>query len=537
MNEQQRYQELYQSLLINNKLMYAGHILERAAELFGSKCAIVSSTMRLNFRDLFAAALLVSRHLIKKGVKQGDKIMITYENSPMYYIAYYGIWQIGAVVVPVNNLLHANELEHIIANAAPHGLVISTLMHKTFSSVIGSIPLIITEEQLDNIILEEAIPTQLVHTYLHAQEPNALSVLLYTSGTTGMPKGVMLSSRNILTNMLQGAARFNSDPQDSVLVSLPLFHSYSQNTCLWMPALLGVTVIVIKKIDRTSLLEGLSYKPTIIVGIPQLYGLFCLMRTAPFDNVRFFMCGGDALPDRIRMGFELIYHRKLCNGYGLTETSPFISADLDDVFRPTDSVGTPVINLRAELRDDDIIVATDTVGARTAGTNVVDNNAVGVLWVKGPNIMLGYYNNQAMTDEMINDGWLNTGDLARFDHHGKIVLAGRQKDLIKYKGMKIYPTEIENVLMKHSSVLAVGVIGRAYEHEEIPIAYIASRSATTDEEKQILEKELRALCTEHLAAYEIPKVFIIKRELPTTATGKVSKKVLKAQDRVTVSND
>jgi len=516
MNERERYQELYQSLMRNDKPGYPGHLLERAAKLYDTKLAIIDGTTRITFSELFSQALRVSAFLKQSGIKKGDRVMILYENSVRFYQAYHGIWQMGAVVVPVNNFLHPRELHHVIANAEPNALIISDDLFTKYNEAITSIPLVITGKDLANIIQQEPVAPERIPSLLDSQDPKDMCVLLYTSGTTGMPKGVMLSATNVMMNMLQGAARFQAEPNDSVLVALPLFHSYSQNTCIWMTALLGITVIIVAKINRKALREGLEHKPTLVTGIPQFYGLFCLMKTAKFDQVRYFISGGDVLPDRIRMGFELIYRRKLCNGYGLSETSPFISADLEDVTRPTDTVGRPLIDVEVQMRDEE--------------GNIMPEGSVGVLWVRGPNIMLGYYKNPEMTAEMIVDGWLNTGDLARITPEGKLILCGRQKDLIKSKGMKIYPYVIENILMKHPAVTAAGVIGKTDGgDEEFPAAYIAAPSVKTHEEKKALEDALRTLCRDNLAPYEIPRIFEIRSSLPTTATGKVNKKELRKE--------
>jgi long-chain acyl-CoA synthetase len=504
MNEHHHYQNLYEAIHHNGTLMYAGHLLKRAAHLWPESVAVICQDVEITYENLYLSALRVSQALHDAGIGLDKRVMLLYENSINFYIAYYGIWQLGAVVVPVNTMLHSAELEHILKNAQPHGVIISSTLYTKFESVIKSVPLIITEKDLSSIDMgpefdESKLPTR---------DPDELSVLLYTSGTTGIPKGVMLSSRNILMNCIQGGARFSITSADRAFAALPLFHSYTQNTCMWLCTLLGTTTIIVPKIERKLLLQGLKHKPTFILGIPQLYGLFCLMRKAPFGSVRYFVSGGDALPDRIRAGFELIYNRKICNGYGLTESSPFISVDIDDMLKPPETVGAPFIGIQCQIRDD-------------KGT-VLDHKKVGVLWIKGENVMLGYYDNPESTAAVIVDGWLNTGDLAMITTGNKIVLSGREKDLIKSKGIKVYPQEIENVLMGHPKILAAAVIGQIRDDEEVPVAYVVARHP---DEK--LEQELRDLCASKLASYEIPRAFIIKEQLPTTATGKIDKKVLK----------
>jgi long-chain acyl-CoA synthetase len=321
----------------------------------------------------------------------------------------------------------------------------------------------------------------------------------------------MLSSRNIMTSIGQGLARFRWLVEgERIFGPLPLFHSFAQNTCVWSGLYAGCTVILIPKIERKYILEGLAQRPTIFLGVPALYGLLCLLKTAPLESVRAFVCGGDALPDKIRSAFALVYQRKLFNGYGLTETSPTIAIDLDDTTEPTNNVGQPVVGLECAVRDDH-------------GTDL-PHGAIGQLWVRGDNVMLGYYNAPEMTQSVIKDGWFATGDLVYLDPKGKIVISGRSKDLIINKGINIYPQEIENVILLHPNVIRAGVIGKVDEAVgEIPIAFVQIREK--DEE---MAKSLKELCLKNLAAYKVPRQFICSVDpLPITATGKVDKKVLK----------
>lgn len=228
------------------------------------------------------------------------------------------------------------------------------------------------------------------------------------------------------------------------------------------------------------------------------------MKTLPMDHVRYMISGGDALPDKIRMYVELLYGRKLCNGYGLSETSPFIAVDFDDTVSPTHTVGKPLAQIQCQIRDGD---------------------PIGTLWIKGPNIMLGYYNAPQATQQILQDGWLDTGDLARIDAFGKIVICGRAKDIIVNKGIKIYPQEIETLLMSHPLVTMVAVIGVGeHDADQYPLAYVVLKEST----KNALDV-LYQFCQQNLASYKIPRQFIIVDELPLTATGKINKKLLKEQ--------
>lgn len=294
---------------------------------------------------------------------------------------------------------------------------------------------------------------------------------------------------------------------------LPLFHSFAQNTCVWTALFSGCSVVVVPKIDRRGIFEGLKHNPTIFLGVPALYGLLCLLKTAPISNVDFFICGGDALPDKIRAGFELIYRRKLCNGYGLTETSPLISIDLEDVSEPTNNIGKPAIGVSCSIRD--------------AQGNKLSHGEIGTLWVKGDNIMMGYYNAPEKTEEVLKDGWFCTGDSAKLDDNGKLLICGRDKDLIIHKGLNIYPQEIENIILGHMAVMFAGVIGKQDEmHGEISIAFVQLQPGKSSKG---MDKVLRELCKKNLATYKIPRQFIFVTDMPLTATKKVDKKILRAQ--------
>ena len=272
-----------------------------------------------------------------------------------------------------------------------------------------------------------------------------------------------------MTSVAQGMARlrFGMLGRERVFGVLPLFHSFAQFACVWAPIFAGCATIIVPKIDRRRIIEALKHKPTIFLGVPALYGLLCLMKTAPLDGVKYFVSGGDALPDKIRSYFALLYGRKICSGYGLTETSPLISIDLDDVTAPTSTVGKPVLGIECAIKDEQ--------------GNDVQPDQVGELWVRGDNIMLGYYN---------------------------------------------APEATQKVMLTHANVIRAAVIGRKDEQlGEIPIAYVQLRK-----EGDTIARELKQLCKNNLAAYKTPREFhTTTKNLPTTATGKVNKKALKAE--------
>jgi long-chain acyl-CoA synthetase len=509
--EQKKFKQCYESMHTNGTLLPVGHLLHRIARLNPHHTALIHENRTITYRSLYGCALMFSKVLTDRGVKPRDRVILLFENSLEFYAAYFGILQIGAVVVPLNIFLQDREIAHVLADAQPSCVVASsTFVDRIRALENGTNMRILTEH---DIIIHDSVFQSASHVSLFSLDPDELTVLLYTSGTTGLPKGVMLSSNNIMTNIAQGYARFPLVGQERILGVLPLFHSFAQTASIWIPFFLGYTVILVSKIDRHCITRSLANEPTIFVGVPALYGLLCLMRTADLASIRLFVSGGDALVPRIASAFALLYRRKICSGYGLTETSPLVAVSFDDIMQPSNAVGKPLHGIVYAFKDEH--------------GNDVPNGTIGELWLSGGNIMLGYYNAPEMTQQVITNGWFRTGDLAYLDQKGVLIIAGRTKDLIINKGFNIYPQEIESIIASHLDVIRVGVIGSPDPlGGEIPIAYVQVKNLTPT-----ISKELRDLCMKNLASYKVPRDFIISTdELPTTATGKVNKKQLRSQN-------
>lgn len=491
---------------------WAGELLVRAERNFGDRLALESITENLTYRDLFLRVADLASHYRSLGVVPGDRVMLYVENSLEFYFFYYAAWHCGATVIPVNTFLHEKELAHVIADAQPKIIAVNAKNKEFIARLSAEHGIVLVDESVITpqsifVSVEEALHS----VPLWAQTAESTAVILYTSGTSGSPKGVMLSSRNILTNAAQASSRLQTitTTYEKFFGILPLFHAFAQCACLWVPVMVGSSVIVINKIDRSLILEGLKKQPTVFFGFPALFGLLCLMRTASLDSVKLFVSGADAMPDRIRVAFALLYGRRISSGYGLTEASPVIAIHHSNEEQPSNNVGIPVAGIEVQVRSET--------------GEVLPAHKVGILWVKGGNIMQGYYNAPEATAKVLVDGWLNTGDLVSLDDDGSITMQGRSKDLIIHKGFNIYPQEVENVILKHPSVMRAAVIGVEDPAGQIPIAYVAFREG----QPPLFEKELRELCSEHLASYKIPRRFVCRDDLPLTATGKIDKKQLR----------
>lgn len=509
MSKQERFDFFYNQMLQDDKIIYAGKMLQKAYEKFPRNIALICQDREITYTELYLYACRFSEKLKKNGVESGDRVLIFFRNSFEFYVAYFGAWQVGAVVAPLNIFLKEKELAHIVRDSQAKLAVVDFQKLDLFK---GFGIALFTQKDLElDHEFDLASSKEYENFEIPSRDSEQMAALLYTSGTTGLPKGVMLSSKNIMTNVAQAFSIMPFAESKRIFCILPLFHCFAQNTCVWSALCAGCAVIVVPKITRKEIMRGLKHKPDIFLGVPALYGLLCLLKTVPLESVEYFVSGGDALPDKIRAGFALVYGRKLCNGYGLTETSPLISVDFEDVTVPTSNVGKPVIGIECVIKGQD-------------GT-VLSQGQIGELLIKGDNVMVGYYNEPQKTKEVLKDGWLITGDLAKFDENGKLIICGRLKDVIIHKGMNIYPQEIENVILKHRAVLQVGVIGKNdNSYGQVPIAVIKLRV-----KHEFIEDQLRNLCVTELAAYKVPRKFIVVKDMPLTATGKIDKISLKKQ--------
>jgi long-chain acyl-CoA synthetase len=492
-----------------------GFFLKAACE-HGISTEFIYKEKTIAIGTLYKKVATIQTMLQEKGIQKADRVMIFIPNCIAFYGAYYAVLQTGAIVIPINTFLADPELEHIIQDA--EGSMMITIgseydrLEKMCAAINKNMVVLSLDEQLEDIQESSSVPI------IVKRNENDLAVILYTSGTTGVPKGVALSSKNILTNMLQTYTRLFSEKlsvKHTLIAALPLFHSFSQNTCVFSSVYLGASIVLLPKIERRLLLDALKkYKPTIFLGVPALYGLLCLLKNAYLDSIQIFVAGGDALSNRIRQAFALMYNRKICNGYGLSEASPVIAVNLTDEISESGCVGMVLPGINYEIRDEK--------------NNELLPGEIGNLHVSGDNIMLGYYKAEELTQKVLQNGWLDTGDRAYINHIGHIVLVGREKELIKYKGINVYPQEIENVIAMDEAVIRVGVVGKKSDQlaEEYPIAYVQIRAECKDNIDEI-KKRIQSLCKERLANYKVPKEFFCTTEhLPTTVTGKVDKKNL-----------
>lgn len=361
-----------------------------------------------------------------------------------------------------------------------------------------------------------------------ASNPADLAVILYTSGTTGFPKGAMLSQQNLIANAQDSATAIKASSKDTFICILPLFHSFAATVCMNLPILIGAKIVMMKSVrpfkriirairrNRVSIFVGIPSMYTILKNI-KLPKIFQTPLIKLFNPVRVCISGAAALPQDTFYGFEKKFRIPLLEGYGLTEASPVVTLNPLTAMRKAGSIGLS-LSKNIELRIVDDL------------NRLLGQGEVGELLVKGPNVMQGYFRKEEATREALKDSWLYTGDLAKFDAEGYVYIVGRKKEMINVRGLNVYPREIEEVLYQNPKIKEAAVIGIIDEHKgEVPKGFLVLQDGL-----QATEHEFIQYLRQRLAPYKIPKYIEFRDSLPKNATGKILKRVLVAAEQAKV---
>lgn len=511
-------------------------LLESSAERHPDRAAIVFADTTLTYAQVDNGANQVANLLIERGVEPGDKVALSCPNLPHFSIIYYGILKAGATVVPLNVLLKSREVAYHLADS-------DAVAYFAFE---GTADLPIGEAARDGfeatdscrefflITLDPTAPTspqgpEHYAPLVAAQPPvfetidrddDDTAVILYTSGTTGQPKGAELRHRNMRDNALAGRDLFavDVDTPDTYLCVLPLFHSFGQTVIQNGAFAFGGTVVMLPRFEAEAAISlMLREKVTFFAGVPTMYwGLLgALTEDVPVDKIaaslRVAVAGGSALPNEIHKSFKERFGVTILEGYGLSETSPVASFSVLREEPRVGSIGRPIPGVKMKLINDDWSDVPH------------DPEAIGEIAIKGHNVMKGYHGRPRATAEAIQDGWFRTGDLARKDDDGYYYIVDRSKDMIIRGGYNVYPRELEEVLMAHPAVSLVAVIGVPHEShgEEIKAVVVKNPGHAG-----VTAQELVAWSKGQFAAYKYPRVVEFRDELPMTSTGKILKREL-----------
>ena len=519
-------------------------LVEHRAQLTPDLAAMTFQGVHTTYAQLNEAAARVAGVLVELGIAPGDNVALSCPNCPWFPIAYFGILKAGAVVVPLNILLKPREVAYHLTDSAAKAMLafegtpelpIGATARTACEQAGCAILLVLTADPASTNVAAPAKPLgllmrqQSVPFETRRRQPEDTAVILYTSGTTGHPKGAELTHDNMLSNAVTtfhmlAPAMQGALTQETELVTLPLFHSTAQtcqmNACLYG----GVRFVMLPRFDPAAVLETMAAeKVGFWIGVPTMYWAlleYAAARTTPIasvsEHLRVCVSGGAPMPVEVLTRFEATFGVRVLEGYGLSETAPVVSFNQLQKPSKPGTVGLPVFGVDVRCVDDDGRPV--TTGER------------GEIVVRGPNVMKGYYNRPEATDEVMRQGWFHTGDIGVIDEDGYLSIVDRKKDMILRGGFNVYPRELEEVLMTHPAVSLVAVVGvpDARLGEEVK-AFVVKRPGNTTSEDEIL-----AWGREQFASYKYPRVVEFLPNLPMNASGKIMKRELRARSQARV---
>jgi len=480
------------------------------------KTAIIFNDERISYSELDDRVRAFANFLKGKGITRGDKVMLNAGNCPEFVYIYFGTVRNAAIIVPVNPMLTPTELTYIAKDSESKYLIIKeeilTKLGHTEESLSEQLGL--TVFALNEAFVAEALAAPRDDFDLIA-DMQELSTFLYTSGTTGYPKAVMLSHFNLIANSWQNKLALETVPEDIFVCVLPMFHVFACTAAVLMPLFIGGTVVIIETFQPKSVISGLlEHSATVFFGVPAMYMVFIEAgkNNIFFPKLRLAISGGAPLPIDIYHKSKEIAHLPIIEGYGLTEASPSSAFNPPSGIHKPGSIGLALVEL-------DAIIGGENDEELPIGE-------VGELLLRGPNVMKGYYNKPEETAETLKNGWLHTGDLAKMDEDRYIYIVDRKKDMIIVAGLNVYPREIEEALYQHPKVRDAAVVGEEDKlRGESAVAYVVLKEGETAHHKEILR-----WLKERLAAYKIPRRLIFLDELPRNSSGKILKRKLMERD-------
>ncbi|VVE78597.1 class I adenylate-forming enzyme family protein [Pandoraea sputorum] len=489
----------------------------RIAAQTPSRIALIDDFGRMTYGELTHAVSTCATRLREHGVRGGDRVMIVGENGIAYVVLLLAVASLDAWPLLCNARLSATELRVIREHAQPRCAVyaIDASPDAAAHARTDAAKVAWTELALGALAVSDVDPASVAEP-VQSDPSEQCAALIYTTGTTGAPKGVRLSHRNLMFIAAVSSTLRRVGPHDIAYGVLPISHVYGLTSVCLGTLYAGGTLRLAARFTPESVLDSLAHDGlTILQGVPAMHARLMAYvatqgTTLVAPRLRFVYSGGSPLDAALKARVEAFYGLPIHNGYGLTESSPTVSQTLLDAPRDDCSVG-PVIPG----------VAVRIVGLD--GKDVTEGD-VGELWVRGPNVMLGYYRAPELTDATVTeDGWLRTGDLARRAADGALFLAGRAKELIIHSGFNVYPIEVEQALASHPDVLQVAVLGRAVDGNEQVIAFVEARPG-----HEIDVEALAGWAAQRLAPYKRPAQIRVLDALPAASTGKVLKHKLKA---------
>lgn len=497
--------------------------VERAAKRFPDKAAILFEDRQITYRQLNAMVNQAANAFRANGFGLGDRIALHLPNIPEFAVCYLAAQKIGAIAVSVSPMLTPGELAYILKDSG-------ALLACTTAALLSNLPLSECEKLRQVMVCEgdgQGHPTlsqwqekagdQVKAMDLDRETPAAI---LYTSGTTGFPKGAVLSHGNVVSNLWTTVHHAGYTPDDRLSLFLPAFHVFGQNFIMNATFQAGATLVLYRRFEPEKVLSSVSRdRVTMLFAVPTIYINLLNMDLSSYNlsSIRYEFSAAATMPQEISARWTERFGRPVYEGYGLTECSPFAcyNHDFDHRFG---SVGTPVENVEVKILDE--------------ADNDVPPGTWGEICIKGPGVMQGYWKRPGETAAALRNGWLHSGDTGTMDEDGYVFIVDRLKDMVNVAGFKVYPAEVEQVLYRHPAVkeLAVYGIPHARKGEVVKAAVVLREGQTATKD------EIEQFCRENMAAYKVPVEITFIETLPKSPTGKILKRVLRDQEQPAPKN-
>ncbi|BBZ11071.1 long-chain-fatty-acid--CoA ligase [Mycobacterium branderi] len=476
--------------------------LVETARRHPERIALRLDEVEIPYTGLDAASACLAGLLVAHGLRPGDRVGVMLPNVPYFAVAYYGVLRAGGVVVPMNVLLKDRETTFYLSDSQAKAIIAwheFAPAAQAGAAAAGAECIVVSPGEFEELICAAAPVAEPV-----AREDDDTAVILYTSGTTGTPKGAELTHANLRRNVATVVEMVDLAADDVILGALPLFHAFGQTAGLNAAVAAGACLTLIPRFDPAKALKIIERDGvTVFEGVPTMFAAMLHSDTRPdTSSLRLCISGGAAMPVEVMRGFEETFDCLVLEGYGLSETSPVASFNHPGAERKPGSIGTPVAGVEMKLVD-------------------VRDDGVGEIAIRGHNVMKGYWNRPDATAAAIDaDGWFHTGDLARVDDDGYYFIVDRSKDMIIRGGYNVYPREIEEVLYEHPDVREAAVVGIPDEMlgEEVGAAVALKPGAEAD------AAAIRDYLKDRVAGYKYPRRIWFVDELPKGPTGKILKR-------------
>ncbi|MBT9282245.1 MAG: long-chain fatty acid--CoA ligase [Hydrogenibacillus schlegelii] len=530
-----------------------------SASRYPDREAIVFLGKRIPYRALLGDVYRFAKVLKARGVGKGDRVAIMLPNSPQYVIAYYATLLLGGIVVQTNPMSVPREIEFFMNDAEASILIALDLHVPRVVEAIDRTPLraVLFTSLKDYLPFPKNVLYPIVERRKGRPLPKGpadprffrwteemrrvdaapvppvpvdpredVALLQYTGGTTGVPKGVMLTHRNLMANLVQARHWLYKarEGREKVVGALPFFHVYGMTTVLNLGVALAATMLLFPRFDATEVLQAIQKeRPTLFPGAPTMYIALINhpdIRKYDLSSIEAAISGSAPLPREVEKRFEALTGGRIVEGYGLSETSPVTHANPMYTFRKPGSIGLPWPDTDAAILD-------------LKTRRPLPPGEIGEVAIKGPQVMKGYWRRPEETAAAFHDGWFLTGDIGRMDEDGFFYIVDRKKDMIIAGGFNIYPREVEEVLFAHPAVQEAAVVGvpDPYRGETVKAIIVLKEGAS------VTEQELDAYCRSKLAAYKVPRIYEFRTELPKTAVGKVLRRVLAEEARAGLAKE